>query len=97
VIGVSDSRSTLVITDGFHYTRMLEINHQHRETSFLTVVCILDDDRLIAGLILTFLFFLSGLTSGILFIRLLSFMPILYFLYCYYINKRSFIKVKKTV
>ncbi|HVG11583.1 MAG TPA: hypothetical protein VM843_01210, partial [Flavisolibacter sp.] len=91
------NRSTLVITDGFHFTQTLELRHQHREISYLSVVCTLDDDRLLAGAIVTFLLFLTGLTSGILFIQGLSFFPTLYFLYSYYINKRNFIKVKTSV
>ncbi|MEJ7912180.1 MAG: hypothetical protein WKF70_03425 [Chitinophagaceae bacterium] len=97
VIGTSENRSTLVITDGFHYSHTLEIHHQHRETYFLTVGCSIDDDRLLAGAILTLLFFLTGLTSGIVFIRLLSFLPTLYFVYTYYFNRRNFIKIKAGV
>lgn len=97
VIGVADSRSTLVVTDGFHYTRILELKHQHRQTYYLTVVCTLDDDRLLAGAIVTLLLFLAGFTSGVLFIQLLSFLPTFYFLYSYYINKKDFIKVKAAV
>jgi hypothetical protein len=97
VIVTAHNRSTLVITDGFHFTRTFELQHQHREISYLSVVCTLDDDRLLAGAIVTFLLFLTGLTSGILFIQMLSFFPTLYFLYSYYINRRNFIKVKTSV
>ncbi len=93
VIGITNQRATLVVTDGFHYTRTLEINQKGKRLNHLTVLCTVDDDRLLAGVIITFLLFLAGLTSGILFIRMLSFLPILYFLYCYYVKRNKFIKV----
>ncbi len=95
VIGGIKNNSTLVLTDGFHYTRTLQIVHQHRYILYLTVLCVIDDDRLLAGGIVTFVLFLAGLTSGIIFILLLSFLPTLYLLYAYYINKKSFIQVRK--
>ena len=85
-----------MITDGFHCTRTFALNGQTGNNSFLTVVCILDNDRLLAGLILTLVLFLAGLTSGILFIRALSFVPTLYFLYSFYFNRQDFIKVWST-
>jgi hypothetical protein len=94
VIAFATNRSTLVITDGYHYTKPLQITHQPKQVNYFTVVCAIDDDRLLAGAIVTTLLFLVGLTSGILFIRLISFVPIIYFLYLYYINRNNFIQVK---
>lgn len=93
VIGVNNY-STLVITDGFHYTKPVEIVYKQKAVCHFNVVCAIDDDRLLAGAIITTLFFLVGLTSGILFIRLLSFLPVIYFLYLYYINRKSFIQLR---
>lgn len=94
VIAFATNMSTLVVTDGFHYTKPLKIRHHSRQVNYFTVVCAIDDDRLLAGAIVTTLLFLVGLTSGILFIRLISFVPIIYFLYLYYINRNNFIQVK---
>jgi hypothetical protein len=95
-IDLHQTASTLVITDGFHCTRTFALNGQADTNAFLTVVCILDNDRLLAGAILTLILFLAGLTSGILFIRALSFVPTLYFLYSFYFNRQDFIKVWST-
>jgi hypothetical protein len=94
VIGFATNKSTLVVTDGYHYTKPLEISYHREKVYYFSVVCAIDDDRLLAGAIITTLFFLVGLTSGIVFIRLLSFLPIFYFLYLYYINRKDFIQVK---
>jgi hypothetical protein len=95
-IDLASAASTLVITNGFHCTRSFALNNNRQDTSSLTVACILDNDRLTAGIILTVVLFLAGLTSGILFIQMLSFLPTLYFLYSFYFNRQDFIKVWTT-
>ncbi len=85
---------TIVVTDGFHYTKPVKIKYHQKHTYFLTVVCAIDDNRLAAGTILTILLYSIGFTSGSLFLRLLSFVPLIYFLYLYYINRKDFIQVK---
>lgn len=96
VIPLSTNRLQIVVTDGFHYTQSLEVVYHQINTYYLKVVCAIDDNLLAVGSLLLGLFYLVGLTSGIVFIQLLSFIPVLYFLYSFYINRRDFIKVKLT-
>ena len=93
-IPVTGSKSEIVATDGYHYTKQVEIGYKRIHLSYLKIVCAIDNDRLLAGLILVVLFYAIGMTSGILFIRLLSFLPILYFLYLFYIRRKDFIQIK---
>ena len=93
-IPVTGAKSDIVATDGFHYTNRIEIGYKRIHTYYLKIDCALDNDKLLAGIILLVLLYAIGMTSGILFIRLLSFIPILYFLYIYYIRRKDFIKVK---
>lgn len=97
VIPLSTNRPRIVVTDGFHYTQSLEVVYHQINTYYLKVVCAIDDNLLAAGSLLLALLYLVGLTSGIVFIQLLSFIPILYFLYSFYINRRDYIKVKLTI
>jgi hypothetical protein len=94
IVDVHSARSTIVVTNGYHYTKPFQVANQQQRVCHFTVVCAIDDDRLLAGTILTCLFFLIGLTSGIVLIKLLSFVPTIYFLYLYYINKKEFIQIK---
>ena len=94
VIPVETNRPQLVVTDGFHYTRSVEVICPRLTTYYLKVVCAIDDNLIAVGCVLWFLFYTVGLISGIVIMQVLSFVPILYFLYYYYINREDFIKVK---
>ena len=94
VIPLENNRPQLVVTDGFHYTHSLEVACQRITTYYLKIVCALDDNLIAAGMVLMALFYIVGLVSGILLLQALSFLPIIYFLYYYYINREEFIKVK---
>lgn len=94
VIPVQANYPSLVVTDGYHFTKPVRLNYNKVNVQYLTVACVIDDDRLIAGLILTALFYGVGLTSGILLVQVLSFLPILYFLYLFYVNRRQFLKLR---
>lgn len=94
VIPLESNRPQLVVTDGFHYTQSLEVACNRITTYYLKVVCAIDDNLIAVGLLLLGLFYIVGLVSGILLLQVLSFLPIIYFLYYYYINRKEFIKVK---
>lgn len=94
VIPLESNRPKLVVTDGFHYTQSLEVACNRITTYYLKVVCAIDDNLIAVGLLLLGLFYIVGLVSGILLLQCLSFLPIIYFLYYYYVNRKEFIKVK---
>lgn len=94
VISLETNHPQLVVTDGFHYTRSLEVACNQLTTYYLKVVCAIDDNLIAVGLLLLGLFYVVGLVSGIVLLQILSFLPIVYFLYYYYINRKEFIKVK---
>jgi hypothetical protein len=93
VIPVESPRSNLVLTDGFHHSKPVDVIHRKITTAHYKVVCAIDDNQLTAGLVLQVLFFFAGLTSGNLLLQMLSFTPVLYFLYLYYLNRRTFLKI----
>jgi hypothetical protein len=94
IIPAHSSHSKIVATDGFHYTNPIDVDHKDKRIRFVKVGCAIDDNLLITGLVLLVLFYIVGITSGIAFLTLLSVVPILYFLYLYYIKKHRFLHVE---
>lgn len=85
---------SIVVTDGFHFTKPLELVYHHLHTYYFKIVCAIDDTQLIAGFGLLALFYLMGFVTGFLVLKLLSLFPIIYFLFLYYINRKEFIQIQ---
>lgn len=96
VIGCSNSRPRIVVTNGFHHSPCFEVMYNQMQVYYFNVVCALDDNLLAAGSLLLILLYIAGLTSGILLLKVISFLPILYFLYVYYINRKEFIQIRQS-
>lgn len=94
VVQIPNNRPNIVATDGYHFTKPMEFAYK-TQVNYLKVGCVIEDDHLIAGAIITFLLYLAGFTSGVIIITLFSFVPILYFLYLYYINRKEFIQIQR--
>jgi hypothetical protein len=94
VIEMPTNPTKLVITDGFHITGPLNVTYAKNYTRYFTVVCIIEDAQFIIGFILVLILYAMGYTSGILFLRVLSMAPILYFLFVYYIRRKEFIRIQ---
>ena len=94
IIPLSENKAKLVATDGFHITKPLELNYHLPHTYHLKVVCAIDNNLLLTGIVLLLLFSLVGLISDIPFLRILSVVPILYFLFFYYIKRKEFVRIK---
>jgi hypothetical protein len=94
IIPLAEKKAMLVATDGFHITKPVELSYHLPHTYRLKVVCAIDNDLLITGIVLLILFSAVGLISDIMFLRFLSFFPILYFLFIYYINRKNFLQIK---
>lgn len=94
VIDMPTSPTKLVVTDGFHITTPLNVTYAKNYARYFTVVCIIEDAQLIIGFIMTVVLYFMGYTSGILFLRLLSMVPVFYFLFLYYIKRKDFIRIQ---
>ncbi len=94
LIVLSKNNANLVATDGFHITEPLELVYHSANTYHLKVVCAIDDNLLSTGAVLLVILFVVGIISDILFFRVLSFIPIFYFLFYYYVNKKNFLQLK---
>lgn len=94
VIPVKNKRSNIVASDGYHVTKPVEVVFYPKDTYYFRVVCLVDDNKLAAGAVILVLFYLVGLTSDILILKIASFGPLLYFLYFYYVHRREFIQIQ---
>ena len=94
VIDMPTNPTKLVVTDGFHITSTMNVTYEKDYASYFTIVCIIEDAQLIIGFIITVVLYFMSYTSGIIFLRLLSVMPVLYFLFLYYIKRKDFIRIQ---
>jgi hypothetical protein len=83
----------VVVSDGYHFTRPVELVYHHLHTYYFKVICVIGDVQLLAAALLVAVLYLAGFYSGIFIVKLLSFAPILYFLFFYYINRREFLQI----
>ncbi|MER3469918.1 MAG: hypothetical protein C4330_00900 [Chitinophagaceae bacterium] len=93
VIPMSIARPNIVATDGYHFTKPIQVAYQTR-VHYLKVSYAIDDDQLIAGGIIMFMLYLVGFTSGVFIITLFSISPLLFFLYLFYFNRKDFIRIQ---
>ncbi|MBL7743824.1 MAG: hypothetical protein JNN00_10160 [Chitinophagaceae bacterium] len=95
VIEVKGDEAKLVVTDGFHFTRPLQLNFKEPSYYNFKIVAAINDLQLLGGSALLVILYLLGFLTGVFILKLLSFLPLLYFLFLYYINRREFIRVAR--
>jgi hypothetical protein len=94
VVPLPTKQSRIVVTDGFHFTKPMEVVYQQFNIYYCKVVYAIDDDQLIIGFMLLALLYAAGLTSDWLLLKIMSLIPVFYFLFIYYINRNAFIQIK---
>lgn len=94
VIDMPTNPTKLVVTDGFHITRPVNVTYSQKYARYFIIVCVIEDAQLIVGFLLMIILYAMGFTSGILFLQLLSLLPVFYFLFIYYINRKEFIRIR---
>jgi hypothetical protein len=93
VITVMKNNPKLVITDGYHITKPVELVYHHLDTYYFKVICVIDNMQLLAGSFLLVLLYMIGFFSDIFAIKAASFLPIFYFLFFYYVNRKEFLQI----
>ena len=95
IIPVEKDQLSIVITDGFHFTRPLRLTYDQPGYFNFEVTCIVEDLQLPGGSLLLVICFLLALFTGFLVLKILSFLPIIWFLFFYYVNRKDFLQIKK--
>ena len=95
VIEVYDNHPRIVVTDGFHFTKPIDLNYTQPSYYHFKVVCSIDDIQLLGNVFVLIVFYLLGFFTGSFVLKLLSFLPIFYLLFAYYIDRKSFLQIKQ--
>lgn len=94
IISVPTNPSRIVVSDGFHITKPLNVTYGTNRTHYFKIACAVADDQLLVGFVIMILLYAAGATSGIILLQLMSLAPILFFLFLYYINRKEFIRIQ---
>lgn len=97
VIPVEQNNPRIVITDGFHITRPLKLVYKEMNIYCFQVTCIISDWHLAVGFTALALSYLAGIYTGFLGLKILSFLPIVYLLLFYYLNRQDFLRLRPVV
>ena len=94
IIETKDDSTLITVTDGFHFTKDIKLDFRRPSFYRLNVVCAIDDLQLLTGFFLLAILYLLGFYTNLLPLKLLSFLPLIYFLCLYYFNRKEFIRVR---
>lgn len=95
IIEIQDNHPKVVVTDGYHFTKPIDLTYKQPSYYQFKVVCAIDDMQLLGNFFILMLFYLLGFFTGIFILKLLSFLPIVYLLLAYYIDRNSFIQIRQ--
>jgi len=93
VIPVKANNPRIVITDGYHITTPLKLVYKELPVYCFKVTCAISDQQLIIGFLLLAGLYLSGFYTGLLVLKVFSFIPLIYLLTFYYLNRKEFIRL----
>ncbi|HJS56149.1 MAG TPA: hypothetical protein VJ765_16470 [Chitinophagaceae bacterium] len=95
IIEVQDKHSRIVVTDGFHFTKPIDLTYKQPSYYHFKVVCSIDDLQLLGTFFVLAVFYLLGFFTGSFILKIFSFLPIFYLLFAYYIDRNSFIQIRQ--
>jgi hypothetical protein len=93
VIPVMANHPRIVITDGYHITPPLKLVYQELPVYCFKVSCAISDRQLLIGSLVLAGLYLSGFYTGMLVLKVFSFLPLIYLLTFYYLNRKEFIRL----
>jgi hypothetical protein len=93
VIPVGENNPRVVVTDGFHITKPLKLVYKDMPVYCFRVTCTISDLQLYIGFAVLAALYLTGMLTGIIVFKVLSFLPLIYLLAFYYLNRKDFLKL----
>lgn len=85
----------IVLTDGYHISKPLQLTYKRPGYFNFEVVCAIDDLQLWAGFLVMAVLYLLGFLTGFFFLKILSFAPLVVLLFYYYGRRRSFLQLRR--
>ena len=92
IISCAGNAMKLVVTNGFHYSRVVTVKCKPG-FHFYEVESFIDNIQLLTGLVMTFLFFGIYIFSGAILFMIFANVPLLMMLFIFYIRRKDFIQV----
>ena len=93
LVPVLMTRPVLTATDGFHHSKPLRLLYKEPGYCTVYVTCSIPNGQLWVVTSLLIILYLLGFFTGVLFFKIMSFVPVLIVLFAYYINRKDFIKL----
>ena len=93
VIPILQNNPRIVVTDGFHITKPLKLVYKDLHTYCFKVSCAVSDLQLVIGFGVLAALYLSGIFTGLIVLKVFSFLPLIYLLAFYYLNRKEFIRL----
>lgn len=93
MIPVTENNPRLVVTDGFHITKPLKLVYKDMPVYCFKVTCTINDLQLYIGSGVLAALYLSGMFTGIIVLKVFSFLPLIYLLAFYYLNRKDFLRL----
>lgn len=90
---MGENNPKIVITDGYHFTRPLKLVYKDLPVYCFRVVCAISDRQLLFGFLAVAGLYLGGIYSGQLIMKVFSFLPVIYLLMFYYMNRKDFLRM----
>ena len=97
VIPVSENNPRIVVTDGYHITKPLKLVYKDLHIYCFKVSCAISDLQLYIGFGVLAALYLSGMFTGIIVLKVFSFLPLIYLLAFYYLNRKDFLRLVPVV
>lgn len=92
-VALPTNPARFVVTDGYHITPAVAVKYNPQKTTIIYIECIIKNDVLVGLLLFTLLLFAMGASSGLWVLFFLAMLPVMGFLFFFYIKKQSFIQL----
>jgi hypothetical protein len=93
LIPVPENNPKIVVTDGYHITKPLKLIYKDLPVCCFKVACAISDLQLLIGFLVLSILYLTGMVTGIGPIKVFSFLPLVYLIMFYYLNRKEFLRL----
>ena len=72
IIEIQDNHPKVVVTDGYHFTKPIDLTYKQPSYYHFKVVCAIDDMQLLGNFFILMLFYLLGFFTDVFILKLLT-------------------------
>ena len=93
VVKVTQNNPRIVITDGYHISKPAKISFANADICCFKVECAINDAQFYIVFSVMAVAYLLGMFTGFIMLKAISFLPVIYLLGFYYINRKDFFRM----